>query len=307
MNKSRRSRWGLVALGVVVAAAAALVVGTPRQAASQPAPERSSMEQRLNQLIQILQNAEAGEQAHAAAIDEGMEILYGGARPLPTKGEALEQTTAADRAISQAELNFAQALDRFANAGGSPAQRGRALDLKLFIEQMNEVAAAVGEVTARCGEGDRADQPPCDQLHSLLNEETGEEMMPGSHIPVIRRSFSVKLRSPFVPPWFRSWEHDIRVPTLAEGQCAVVFKETRGLTVRLHLARFTVVFDPWVATFAVPRGTLVPIWHLTWVPTEYGKTWTFCKEGRTIRQTVIQRVKQDHALNFFWRYYPKDP
>lgn len=301
-----RSLLGLAAIGAT-AVAVTLVLGIGSPGRAQQEPGRSSMEQRLAQLIAVLENDAAGERAHQVAIDEGMEILYGGLRPLPSK-DLPEQTEAADRAVSAMEMRFADALGEYANAGGSEAQRGRALDLKLFIEQMNEVAEAVGNVTRKCGVGDRADQPPCDELHPLLDEATGEEMTPGSHIPTLRPSYEAKLRSPLIAPWFRAWEHDIRVPALDQGQCAVVFKETRGITVRIHLARITVVLDPWVGTFGIPRGTLVPIWYLSWVPTQYGKTWTFCRDNRGgIRQTVLQRVKQDHALNYFWRYYPKDP
>ena len=98
------------------------------------------------------------------------------------------------------------------------------------------------------------------------------------------------------------------------GSCVVVFKETKGLMLRLHFERIIVVTDPWVATFGVPRGTKVPIWRLEWVPSQYVKEWNMCNktiknaDGTVttgIENTVTQRVKQDTALNFFWRFYPK--
>ena len=310
-NVKRRSLWWLTLLaGAVFAAGVATALGLFATTGSAPAQvprERSSMEQRLAQIIEII-NTSDDCPAVRQAIDSGLEILYGGLRPLPSKGEALEQTIAADRAISDAEMQFAAVLGRYAQRGACPELQDRALDLKLFVEQMNEVAFAVGNVTAKCGEGDTLRQPPCDELHALLDEKTGEELSPGSHIQVIRRSYSVKLRSPFVPPFLGRYQHDVRLTEpLAKGECATVFKETRGLTLRLHLQRIIVVTDPWEGTFGVPRGTRVAIWRLEWVPTQYGKTWSFCNIGGSVRTSVTQRVKQDIPVNFFWRFYPKDP
>jgi len=302
----RRSAAALVAAAFGVALTAG-IVGTPGQAQQPPERPTSSMEKRMAQVTAILANEGAGRAAHEAALDDGMEVLYGGLRALPTKGPALEQTTAADAAVSAAEQQLSQALERYANSGAAQDLRGRALDLKLFIEEMNEVSAALTQFTSHCGEGDRADEPPCDNLQKILNEENGEEIFAGPLVRAFTRSYSVKLRSPFVAPWVRSWQHDVRPLVVARGECAVIFKETRGLTLRLHFQRITVVLDPWVGTLGVPRGTLVPIWHLTWVPSEYAKAFTYCNDGRRINQAVLQRVKQDHALNYFWRFYPREP
>jgi len=221
----------------------------------------------------------------------------------------LEQTTAADRAIRQNELRFAQALANYVQQGKCAAQRGRALDLKFFVEQMDEVAQAVGHVTSQCGSGDLLTRAPCDDLHPLLDEQTGEEIRVGTFTRPLFPSFSVKLRSPAVPSWLRVPQEDVRVTQpIPAGQCAVVFKETRGLMLRLHLERVIVVTDPWVTVFGFPRGTRIPIWRLKWVHSEYVKEWNICKvRGGIIRKTVTQRVKQDRPLNFFWRFYKKDP
>ncbi|MCI0438129.1 MAG: hypothetical protein L0177_03245 [Chloroflexi bacterium] len=326
-------RFGLLAISVgAVAAALALVtlwaagaLGSDSEVHAQTA-QTSSMQQRLDQIIKILQ-ADPGPEAVGAAIDDGLEILYGGLRPLPSlpandaEGQTvLQQTREAHRAISDSEMRFAQALEQFALEGRSQEMKGRALDLKLFIEQMNEVAQAVGEVTQQCGNGQSLSVAPCDQLRPLLDEATGHEQPIGLltsddervsgnaqvGVTAIRPSYSFKLRSPFVPRWFGQWEEDVLLTEpLASGECAVVFKETKGLMVRLHFERVTVVRDPWVATFGVPRGTRIPIWSLEWVPSEYVKEWNICNSNGSINKTVTQRVKQDIPLNFFWRYYPK--
>jgi hypothetical protein len=274
------------------------------QAQQQPG---STMQQRLEQVIAILEKAEACQTVEAA-IDDGMEIVYGGLRPLPSKGELLDGTKKAHEAISEAELKFAKALKTYAEQGKCVEQRGRALDLGLFIEEMNEVAHAVGNVTEKCGQGDQTNQPPCDELQPLLDEEVGEAALKPRPI-IIKPSFSAKLRSPFVPPWLRRMEEDVRVTDpIPPKYCVVVFKETKGLMLRLHFERIIVVTDPWVTTFGFPRGTPVPIWRLEWVPAEYVKEWNICNVGNgVIKKTVTQRVKQDIPLNFFWRFYPKDP
>lgn len=162
------------------------------------------MEKRLAQVTAILANEGAGRAAHEAALDDAMEVLYGGLRVLPTKGPAFEQMTAADAAVSAAEQQLSQALERYANGGAAGDLRGRALDLKLFIEEMNEVSAALTQFTSKCGEGDRADEPPCDDLQKILNEENGEEVFAGPFVRAFTRSYSVKLRSPRVAPWVGS-------------------------------------------------------------------------------------------------------
>lgn len=325
-----RKRVVLIAVGssivlIALIAAATLSDGLfdtrPVAVQAQPSDRpTSSMEQRLNQVIGVLQEAPTCGAA-AAAIDDGMDVLYGGLRPLPSKGDLAEQTENVDHLIAMNEMRFAEALGAFARGGGEqgPAcdeERRRALDLKLFVEEMNEVAQAVGQFTRQCGAGDSINEAPCSDLQSLLDEDTGEAPPPGARqetlnqqSAVIRPSYSVKLRSPFVPHWFGRWEEDVRVTEpLAKDECAVIFKETKGLMLKLHFERFTIVRDPWVSVFGVPRGTRIPIWSLEWVPSEYVKEWNICHMGKgEIRKTVTQRVKQDIPLNFFWRFYPKDP
>lgn len=291
-----------VLLGAGVAGSGGVLRAQPTQA--------SDMEQRLNQVIQILQDGSPG--AAQGAIDRAMEILYGGLRPLPTQGPALEQTTQADQAVGQNEIRLAGALETAANRTELPQDVQRqAVDVKLFIEEMNEVARAIGAVTRQCGEGDSLNQPPCDELQQVLDEGTGAEMPPRStqQQDTIAAGYSVKLRGPAVPIWIGTVEEDVRVTDpLRDGQCAAVFKEQRGLSVVLHFDRIIIVTDPWVSTFGVPRGTAVPIWRLEWIPTQYAKTWVFCNRGgRNVVVSERQRVKQDVAVNYLWRYYGKDP
>lgn len=277
--------------------------------AAQPpaaAPEMP-MQQRIEQILRVF-TEDPGCEAVGTAIDLGLEILYGGIRALPSKGELLQQTTEVDRMARQNEGRFAQALETYARQGKCASLRGRALDLKFFVEEMSEVAQAVGRVTRQCGVGDVLNRPPCDDLHPLLDEADGEEMALGTYPKPLHPSFSVKLRSPLVPPWILVPQEDIRATDpIPPGHCSVVFKEFKGLMLRLHLERIIVVTDPWVTVFGFPRGTKVPIWRLEWVFSEYGKTWSFCNAGGKIQTTVTQRVKQDRPLSFFWRFYRKDP
>ena len=272
----------------------------------------STMEKRLDQVIQILQ--EGNDDAVMGALDASMDVLWGGIRPLVSK-DLIEETDAAHIAVSARELQLAGVLEALAGQTrpSNPDIPRRALDLKLFIEQMNEVAHAVGGITSQCGEGDMIGDldpaNPCNDLLPLLHEDE-DFILPGQPtIPIpIFPSYSVKLRSPVVPqPWSLSWEEDVRVTEpLADGECAVVFKETKGLMLRLHFERITIVSDPWVSVFGLPRGTPVPIWRLEWVPSEYVKTWNICNQAGVTSVYHLQSVKQDHPLNFFWRYYRSD-
>lgn len=265
----------------------------------------SNMQERLDQIIGILRSTEDCEVVKTV-LDDALEILYGGLRILPTKGEFLEQTTAAHEATSRAEQQLAQALKEYVAEGDCDEHKGRALDLALFIEQMHEVAQVVGEATAQCGEGDSFQEPPCDELQPVLNEKNGHEFEIGTNNNLIRRTYSVKLRGPRIAPWTPNIEEDVVVTDpIPPRHCVVVFKEFRGLMVRLHLERIIIVTDPWIATFGVPRGTRIPIWRLEWIFAEYVKTWNICNVGKRgkVQTTVSQHVKQDYPLNWFWRYY----
>ena len=286
---------------------AVLLCGWAGSTYAQEQARRSSMDERAEQVIGLLLEApDCG--AAETAIQLGLE-LYGGTRPVLTKstgdGNQLEITREADQKLSAFERHFADALMQFIQEGNCPDLQGPALDLKLFIEMMNEVALAVGRVTQNCNVGDSLQQPPCSQLLPLLDEKTGHEII-GGYGGLIKLGYSVKLRSPFVP-WNTTfaWEEDVFVTEpIRKGECVAIVKETRGLMLRLVLVGFDVVKDPW-ATAQLARGSVVPIWALEWVPSQYVKTWNICNSRGRIRTTVDQRVKQDIPLNFFWRFYPK--
>ncbi len=302
-------RWLALAVALLTAAAL-LVVATGRgggDVAVAQAAGGSDMAQRVDQIARVLRRDQA-PQAHQAAIDSFFDIIWANMRILPTAGPALDQTAAADDAIRAQEQRMAGVLEGFLKNNTSSAEvKGHALDVKLLLEEAEEVARAVGAITAQCGQGADLNAPPCDQLRPLLDEDTGA-IIPGGAGGVIGPGFAVKLRSPFVPSWFvnDTWEEDVRtIDALADGECAAVFKETKGLMLRLRFVTMTVVRDPWVAVFGVPRGTTIPIWVLEWVPAEYGKTWTFCNATGSISVSITKRVTQDDPLNFFWRYYPQ--
>ncbi len=257
-----------------------------------------SMDARVEQLLSIIANAPSCE-AVETALRLGMETLYGGLRPLPSR-DLLRETVAADRKIAKAETDFAGTLDEFIDGGRCPGVSRLAVDLKFFVEQMNEVAVAVGRITIDCGVG-----APCEGLRPILDEDTGHEVF-DRPAEKLKPGFRLKLRSPFVP-WntVHGWKEDVVVTDpIPPKSCVAVFKETRGLMLRLHLVRIDVVRDPW-ATPMLARGATVPVWALEWVPSQYGKTWNICNDGTKLNTTVSQRVKQDVPLLYFWRYYGK--
>jgi hypothetical protein len=302
MSTTRLSPRLFALLAIWLVGSSGPVVGEQAHAGAE-----STMQQRIDDAVRAL-DTDAGCEAVTTAIDVAAEVLYGGIRVVPTKGELLKQTVAVDQAIRQNELRFARALGGYAQQGKCITQRGRALDVKLFIEEISEVAQAVGRVTAQCGVGDVLKRPPCDDLEPILDEETGEERSLGTWDKPLHPSFSVKLRSPAVPPWILGPQEDIRVTDpIPPKHCVVIFKEFKGLMLRLHLERIIVVTDPWVNIFGFPRATKIPIWRLEWVFSEYVKEWNICNADGQIKKTVTQRVKQDRPLNFFWRFYRKDP
>ena len=80
---------GLAALAVLGVALAVGLWPQPDTALAQ-IPPGSSMDQRLQQIINVLQN-DPGPEAAEAAINDSLEILYGGLRALPTHGELADQ------------------------------------------------------------------------------------------------------------------------------------------------------------------------------------------------------------------------
>ena len=74
------------------------------------------MDQRLQQIINVLQN-DPGPEAAEAAINDSLEILYGGLRALPTHGELADQTQKAHEAVGAAEMRLAAALEQFVQNG----------------------------------------------------------------------------------------------------------------------------------------------------------------------------------------------
>lgn len=277
-------------------------------ARGQAQPRESTMEQRLDQLRAALATGDCN--AVKAALDLILDGVAANMRVVITKGQGQDVTTRANQMLNDLEMKTAQDLARFIERGNCPEERGRALDIKLLLEQQNEVARAVNPFTSQCGDGDDVRRPPCDQLQTELDEETGHELhgqLPPGRL-IIKPGYFVKLRGPFVPPYIRHIQEDVRVTQpIAPGQCVVVFKETKGLMLRLIFVRMSVVLDPW-ATPLLARGTRIPVWALQWVPAEHVKEWNICNIGAgRIRKTVTQRVKQEVPLNYFWRYYPKDP
>ena len=270
---------------------------SPVFAQQRPRQDFISMKDRLNQIINVINSAQNCETS-ATAVRLGMETLYGGLRPVPSR-DRLTETIEADRNIAEMETALAGALQKFAASGKCTEAAAMALDLKLFIEQMNEVAVAVGRFTIECGV-----DKPCEGLIPVLDEETGHEDFTQLAKP-LKPGFSIKLRSPFVP-WnvIHGWEEDVMMTNpIPLGSCVGIFKETRGLMLKLRLVRIDVVRDPW-ATPMLGRGTKIPVWALEWVPSQYGKTWNICNiKGSGLQTTVTQRVKQDVPLNYFWRYY----
>jgi hypothetical protein len=295
-------------LGVVVAVAMgvwAFGLNTPATVDAQGTDGQfTTMQARIDQSLRVLNNGTPG--AQRAAVEDLMEVLYGGFRVLPSPGD--ENTERWHQMSSDNERKVAGALEAFALKGGrnvDPEVQQYAMDLKLFVEQMNEVANTVAEATRFCPEGVTLQEEPCFQLQALLDEDNGNERVVGqlANRPVVVPGYSVKLRSPFLPRWGNVWDEEVQVTDpIGRFECAVVFKETRGLMLRLYFDRVITVSDPW-ATPQQPRGTLIPVWRMEWVPSEYVKTFNYCNVDGKVVNSVDMRVVQDVPLKYFWRFY----
>lgn len=312
MTCSKWTFWRALGLSCAMAAA-----GTAQGAGHETGA--GDMKARMDQLVRILGTSDSCD-AIGAALDLVPGLVYGGTRPLPTKINDAAREGADEEDLRIAQLAeganetirgtvgaLLEPLEDLALGKRCPDQAGQAVDVKFMLEETEDVAAALSEFTRQCALGDDLTQGRCAQLQPQIDEEDGHLFGPNKPFEAQRifRGFAVKLRSPFVPRWGRTWDEDVkRIPALSPGQCAAVFKETKGLMLRLRYDGFTIVRDPW-ATPNLPRGTRIPIWTLEWVPSEYVKHFNVCNvDGRKMRNTVNQRIKQDDGLNFFWRYYP---
>ncbi len=261
----------------------------------------SPMEERLNQQLNIIANTK-NPVVFEAAVHAVLEELTANRIPTVTKGLE-EQTGEATAAFGEMATRVAQTLDeaiqRFPKSGPN------IVAVKRTVEHLAEMVEAISAITRECGEGDSLNERPCDELIPLLDEETGHEINGRGEEKIIA-PYTLKLRGPAIPRGGSPWQEDISVtPAIARGECVAIFKETRGLMLRLRLERIIIVNDPWQSVFGVPRGTRIPIWTLEFVPAQYGKTWNICNEDGLLTTTVSQRVKQDVALNYFWRYFPR--
>jgi len=295
--------------GVVVAVALGVWTFGFNQAltvdAQEPDQQFTTMQARIDQSVKVLNNGTPG--AQRAAVEDLMEVLYGGFRILPSPED--DNTERWHQMSSDNERKVARALEGFAVKTGrnaDPEVQRYAMDLKLFIEQMNEVANTVAGATRFCANGASLQEEPCFQLQTLLNEDNGHEGVVGQQLtsrPFLSPGYSVKLRSPFLPRWGNVWDEEVQVTDpIANGECAVVFKETRGLMLRLYFDRVITVSDPW-ATPQQPRGTQIPVWRMEWVPSEYVKTFNYCNVDHKVVNSVDMRVVQDVPLKYFWKYY----
>lgn len=268
----------------------------------------STMQLREEQVIRGLTQAGSCD-AKKTAVQLALQTATANMPVLVSK-DARELTEKADQMITESEMRMAAALLKFGlEQDKCPEAQGLAFDVKHLIEEGSEVRRALRPFTEKCGQGDSILKEKCDQLQPHLDEETGREVYGPPPPPrvIIGPGFSVKLRGPFVPPYSRQMQEDVRVTApIAPGQCAVVFKETKGLMLRLIFVRMDIVLDPW-ATSTLTRGTRIPVWALQWVPAEYVKEWNICNVAGKIQKTITQRVIQDVPSNYFWRYYPKDP
>ena len=176
---------------------------------------------------------------------------------MPSKDDPTD-TTDADAAQRQHELALAAALEQFSRSDTPcPVQKGRALDLKLFIEEISQVAEQLGQATSQCGAGDALDQPPCDELRPLLGEDDQQPIIGGQSTggpPTLVPGYSYFLRSPALAPTFRNIDEDtFTTEPLSSGDCASVLKETKGMMLKATFERIGLDYTVTYAAYPSQR------------------------------------------------------
>lgn len=177
---------------------------------------------------------------------------------------------------------------------------------------MAETAKAVGDATAGCAAGGDIFNPgsECNRLGPTLERVISDGPLVTSEGPtvpnIVNPGWAVSLRGPAIPglPGARGPQGDVVVTEkLADGECAVVFKEFRGLTIRLRFEFINEINYPFVETFGFVLDKNVPTWVLEWVPAQYITQWSMCNSGGQIVRTVSDEVHHDTSLQFFWKYF----
>ena len=251
----------------------------------------------MRQIIETLQDGQCIPSQRA--IDDAMEVLYEGLRVLPSK-DAPQETTDADAAQRQHELALAAALEQFSRSDTPcPVQKGRALNLKLFIEEISQVAEQLSQATSQCGVGDALDQPPCDRLRPLLGEQDPQPII-DEVPPTLVPGYSYFLRSPALAPTFRNLDEDtFATEQLSSGDCASVLKETKGMMLK---ATFEGIGLEYTVDLFGLSFTPVPVWSIEFAPAEFLITVSMCNGGSGVVTTTELNLVQDVPLRFFWRY-----
>ena len=254
----------ILAAGLAVMALAAFLAvglgplrGSTPSVVAEPAGPQLPFDQdgRMMQIIETLGDGQCIPSQRA--IDDAMEVLYGGLRVLPSKDDPTD-TTDADAAQRQHELALAAALEQFSRSDTPcPVQKGRALDLKLFIEEISQVAEQLGQATSQCGAGDALDQPPCDELRPLLGEDDQQSIIGGQSTggpPTLVPGYSYFLRSPALAPTFRNIDEDtFTTEPLSSGDCASVLKETKGMMLKATFERIGLDYTVTYAAYPSQR------------------------------------------------------
>ena len=218
---------------------------------------------------------------------------------MPSK-DAPQETTDADAAQRQHELALAAALEQFSRSDTPcPVQKGRALNLKLFIEEISQVAEQLSQATSQCGVGDALDQPPCDRLRPLLGEQDPQPII-DEVPPTLVPGYSYFLRSPALAPTFRNLDEDtFATEQLSSGDCASVLKETKGMMLK---ATFEGIGLEYTVDLFGLSSTPVPVWSIEFAPAEFLITVSMCNGGSGVVTTTELNLVQDVPLRFFWRY-----
>jgi hypothetical protein len=209
-------------------------------------------------------------------------------------------------AISTAERQAAQALEGFINSTTPcfEGEREGAFSAKLATEMLNEMAHALGAITAQCGVGSDLTTSPCSQLARRVITFTGLER--DTRQTTIESGYTVLVRSPLGLLSFGTTPHraTLEAPGLRSKECSSMVLESGSIAVRLHLQPLPAVSYPWLTTFNVAVETETPVWTMEVLPVEYIKQLDVCNQAGTIERTITTDIIADDDMAWLWQYTP---
>ncbi len=295
----RTRRLTVLLVAGAVLAAGLLVTGYPsdtRLAFGQVAGP-GVQDVKLQNAINTLNQPSRPPEDYEEAVDDLMDALFtSNLVVLPTKGGIQGETTDLFNEHQQAMQDAIDALNNHvaSGSGGTGNSTAPQMDALDFLLLTQEALQAIGQQAGACN-------PTGSSCPLFTDDEMPEVLDPVRPSSELDRTRII--RSPFAYAPTETPDPPTEVlsqgPALADGECAPVLKEQRGIATVFRRMQVQIWQAPWFRNAGIVGNSWT--WVIEFVPAEHLKTITHCNSGGAITQTVTQQIVLDRGSLSFWR------